>query len=234
MTLVIGHKGAPTLAAENSAASFAQARALGADGVELDVRRVGDGHLAVWHDPVLADGTVLLDTSWPVIEGSVDDLEAVLDASAGLRLVNVEIKNWLYDSDFDETLTIADLVAAELASRPEAERPTFVVSCFHQPTVDRARKVFADVAPEIGVGWLLWNVDDPAAAVAAAAEGGYRALHPHYTAVTPELVEQAHAADVAINCWTCNDAETIAWLAEIGTDGIITDNPALALEALGR
>jgi len=234
MTLVIGHKGAPTLAAENSAASFAQARALGADGVELDVRRVGDGHLAVWHDPVLADGTVLLDTSWPAIEGSVDDLEAVLDASAGLRLVNVEIKNWLYDSDFDETLTIADLVAAVLASRPEPERPTFVVSCFHQPTVDRVRKVLADVAPEIGVGWLLWNVDDPAAVVAAAAEGGYRALHPHYTAVTPELVEQAHAADVAINCWTCNDPETIAWLAEIGTDGIITDNPTLALEVLGR
>jgi glycerophosphoryl diester phosphodiesterase len=234
MTMVIGHKGAPTLAAENSAASFAQARDLGADGVELDVRRVGDGHLAVWHDPALADGRVLLDTSWPEIAGAVDDLAAVLDASTGLALVNVEIKNWLYDSDFDESLAIADLVAAFLAGRPEAERSTFVVSCFHQPTADRARKVLDDLAPEVAVGWLLWNVDDPADVVDSAVAGGYAALHPHFTSVTPELVERAHAAGVAINTWTCNDPEKIAWLAEIGTDGIITDNPELALRTLGR
>lgn len=234
MTLVIGHKGAPILEAENRTASFARARDLGADGVELDVRRVGDGHLAVWHDPALADGTVLLDTSWPEIQGAVDDLGAVLDASAGLALVNVEIKNWVYDSDFDETLAIADAVAAALAGRSQAERRAFVVSCFHQPTVDRARKVLDDLAPEVGVGWLLWNVDDPVDLVASAVEGGYGALHPHFTAVTPELVDRAHEAGVAINTWTCNDPETIAWLAEIGTDGIITDNPELALRTLGR
>jgi glycerophosphoryl diester phosphodiesterase len=234
MTLVIGHKGAPAVAAENTVASFARARELGADGVELDVRRVGDGHLAVWHDPVLADGTVLLDTSWPAISDVVDDLDAVLDASAGVQLVNVEIKNWLYDSDFDQTLTIADLVAAVLATRPAPERPTFVVSCFHQPTVDRARKVLDAVAPDIGVGWLLWNVDDPAAVVEAAAENAYQALHPHFTAVTPELVDRAHDAGVAVNCWTCNDADAIRRLAEIGTDGIITDDPTVALGALGR
>jgi glycerophosphoryl diester phosphodiesterase len=234
MTLVIGHKGAPTLAAENSAASFARARDLGADGVEFDVRRVGDGHLAVWHDPALADGTILLDTSWPEIAGTVDDLGAVLDASAGLALVNIEIKNWMYDSDFDESLDIADRVAVALAARPQAERRTFVVSCFHQPTVDRARKALDDVAPDVAVGWLLWNVDDVDDVVESAVAGSYRALHPHFTSVTPELVERAHVAGLTINTWTCNDPETITWLAEIGTDGIITDNPELALRTLGR
>jgi glycerophosphoryl diester phosphodiesterase len=234
MTLVIGHKGAPTVAPENTVASFARARELGADGVELDVRRVGDGHLAVWHDPVLPDGTVLLDTAWPFIEQRVDDLDAVLDASTGVQLVNVEIKNWLYDSDFDQSLTIADLVAAVVATRPPAERPTFVVSCFHQPTVDRARKVLDSVAPEVGVGWLMWNVDDVAAVVASAAENGYQALHPHFSAVTAELVDRAHDAGVAVNCWTCNEADVIRQLADIGTDGIITDDPVMALEALGR
>jgi glycerophosphoryl diester phosphodiesterase len=234
MTLVIGHKGAPTLAAENSAASFARARDLGADGVEFDVRRVGDGHLAVWHDPALADGTILLDTSWPEIAGTVDDLGAVLDASAGLALVNIEIKNWMYDSDFDESLDIADRVAVALAARPQAERRTFVVSCFHQPTVDRARKALDDVAPDVAVGWLLWNVDDVDDVVESAVAGSYGALHPHFTSVTPELVERAHVAGLTINTWTCNDPETITWLAEIGTDGIITDNPELALRTLGR
>jgi len=112
------------------------------------------------------------------------------------------------------------------------EHPTFVVSCFHQPTVDRARKVLDDLAPEVGVGWLLWNVDDPADVVAQAVAGGYGALHPHHSAVTPELVEQAHAAGVAVNTWTCNDPDRIRWLADVGTDGIITDDPALALGVL--
>jgi len=234
MTLVIGHKGAPRLAAENRIASFAQARDVGAQGVELDVRRVGDGHLAVWHDPVLPDGRVLLDASWPEIAGAVDDLSAVLDACIGLGLVNVEIKNWLYDSDFDESLAIAETVAARLADRPAAERATYLVSCFHQPTVDRARKVLDDLATEVAVGWLLWNVDDPADTVARAVAGGYQALHPHHTAVTEELVARAHDAGIRVNTWTCNDPDRIRWLAGVGIDGVITDEPAVALEALER
>lgn len=234
MTLVIGHKGAPGLAAENRVPSFAAAHQVGAQGVELDVRRVGDGHLAVWHDPVLPDGRVLLDTSWPEIAGAVDDLGVVLDACAGFDLVNVEIKNWLYDSDFDESLGIADAVAGLLAARPSVERAAYVVSCFHQPTIDRARKALDGAAPEVAVGWLLWNVDDAADTVAQALAGGYGALHPHHTAVTSDLVARAHDAGIRVNCWTSNDPDRIRWLADVGVDGIITDEPVLALEVLER
>src|SRR4029453_15138043 len=61
VTLVIGHKGAAGLAPENSLAAFRVAREVGADGVELDVRRTSDGALAVHHDATLADGRMLLD-----------------------------------------------------------------------------------------------------------------------------------------------------------------------------
>ncbi len=232
MTLVIGHKGAPALAAENRVASFVQAREVGADGVELDVRRVGDGSLAVWHDPVLPDGRVLLDLAWGDVGGAVDELDPVLDACRGLTLVNVEIKNWQYDADFDETLAIADAVAARLARRTPEEQATYLVSCFHQPTVDRARKALDDLAPGVRVGWLLWNVDDPAATVAQARSAGYAALHPHHSAVTPELNDRAHDAGLLVNTWTCNDPDRIRWLSEAGTDAIITDDPVLAREAL--
>jgi len=232
MTLVIGHKGAPTLAAENRVPSFLAARDAGAHGVELDVRRVGDGALAVWHDPTLPSGRVLLDSTWDDVAAEVDELDAVLDATAGLQLVNVEIKNWFLDADFDESLGIADTVAARLATRSPDERATYVVSCFHQPTVDRARKALDAVAPDVAVGWLLWNVDDPAETVAQAVAGRYGALHPHHSAITTELVERAHDAGMAVNCWTCNDPDRIRWLAEVGTDGIITDDPALARQAI--
>jgi glycerophosphoryl diester phosphodiesterase len=236
VTLVIGHKGVPALEAENRVASFARARHLGADGVELDVRRAGEpqggGGLAVWHDPILPDGRALLGADWAELRGVVDELGAVLDVCAGFSLVNVEIKNWITDRDFDETLAIADTVARALAARPADERAAFVVSCFHLPTVDRARVVLDELAPEVATAWLLWVVDDVPATLATAVANGHRALHPHHGAVTPELNAAAHAAGLAVNTWTCNDPDRIRWLAEIGTDGVITDDVAAAREAL--
>lgn len=232
MTLVIGHKGAPTDEPENTVASFARAKALGADGVELDVRRAAGDDLVVWHDPVLADGRVLLD--WPAekLSDAVDSLGAVLDACDGLQLVNVEIKNWNLDSDYDETLGIADTVAAVLRDRGPAAWDQYVVSCFHLPTIDRARVTLDEIAPAVRTGWLLWGVDDVDAVVATAVDHGHAALHPFFTAVTAELLAAAHAAGLTVNCWTCNDMEEVRRLADLGIDGIITDRPADAKAAL--
>jgi glycerophosphoryl diester phosphodiesterase len=222
------------LEAENRIASFARARQLGADGVELDVRRATNERLAVWHDPILPDGRALLGSDWAELRDAVDELGPVLDACAGLSLVNVEIKNWVNDGDYDDTLGIAGTVARALAARPLAERQAIVVSCFHLPTVDRARVVLDDLAPEVATGWLLWNVDDVPGVVATAVDNGHAALHPHHSTVTPELNEAAHAAGLAVNCWTCNDADRIRWLADIGTDGIITDDVPGALAVLAK
>jgi glycerophosphoryl diester phosphodiesterase len=48
--LVLGHRGASAVAPENTVAAFTRARELGADGVELDVRRTADGHYVLMHD----------------------------------------------------------------------------------------------------------------------------------------------------------------------------------------
>ena len=233
MTLVIGHKGAAGLAPENSLAAFRAARDVGADGVELDVRRTADGALAVHHDAALADGRRLLDLEASGLPQGIATLGPALDACDGLALVNVEIKNWPLDGDFDESLAIADAVVAALAERPTGERERYVVSCFHLPTVDRVR----ELAPDLVTAWLVGIVgsDDGAQVIAEAVDHGHRALHPHHALVTRGLVERAHAEELAVNTWTCNDPERIRWLAEgAGVDGIVTDLPDVALAVLGR
>ena len=50
--LIIGHRGAPNQACENTLESFAAALRLGANAVELDVSMTQDGHLVLWHDAV--------------------------------------------------------------------------------------------------------------------------------------------------------------------------------------
>ena len=47
---VVGHRGTPLVARENTIAAFRAARDLGADGIELDVHATWDGELAVIHD----------------------------------------------------------------------------------------------------------------------------------------------------------------------------------------
>jgi glycerophosphoryl diester phosphodiesterase len=232
VTLVIGHKGAPAVAAENTIASFKAARALGADGVELDVRRAAGGHLAISHDATLPapDGRVLLDLPAESLPECMPDLPAVLEACAGLELVNVEIKNWTYDSDFDESLGIADRVVAAIGERPAAERERIIVSCFHLPTVDRVR----ELDPSLATACLMLGFTTAEAAVAEVAAHGHTAIHPHHSAVDVEVVKRAHDAGLAVNTWTCDDPDRIRWLAEVGVDGIVTNAPDVALTALGR
>ncbi|MBM3696502.1 MAG: glycerophosphoryl diester phosphodiesterase, partial [Actinobacteria bacterium] len=50
---VIAHRGASAAFPENTLAAFRAAAALGADAVELDVRRTADGHPVVHHDAVV-------------------------------------------------------------------------------------------------------------------------------------------------------------------------------------
>jgi glycerophosphoryl diester phosphodiesterase len=227
VSLVIGHRGAPLVAAENSVASFRAASDAGADGVELDVRRTADGGFAVHHDAHLADGRPVVTLGRAELSRDIPDLDAALDACRGLRLVNVEIKNWPADPDFDATLGFVDRVVEVLAARPTDERERFVVSCFHLPSIDRVQ----ELAPDLVTGWLIIGGEDLVAEVVA---HGHQALHPHHAFVTPELVELAHREEVAINTWTCDDPERIRWLDGIGVDGIVTNAPDVALTALGR
>lgn len=230
MTNVIGHRGAPTVASENTLDAFRAAVALGADGVELDVRRTAGPDLAVSHDETLPDGRSLRDlprADWPP---ALCDLPAALDVCAGLPVVNVEIKNWPADGDFDESLAIVERVVALIEERPAAERAAVIVSCFHLPTVDRVRAL----APGLATAWLTLGFADRDADLERVAASGHSAVHPHHSSVDADMVRAAHALGLGVNTWTCDLPDRIRWLADAGVDGIVTNEVEAALVALGR
>lgn len=74
--IVVGHRGAPNQAPENTLASFEAAIAIGVDAIELDVHHSRDGHLVVIHDATLERTT---DGHGPVHERTLAELKA-LDA----------------------------------------------------------------------------------------------------------------------------------------------------------
>lgn len=227
MPLVWAHRGAWAAAglAENTIDAFREAVRVGADGVELDVRRTAGTALAVHHDATLVDGRVIAELTDAELPAGVPLLDAAIDACDGL-FVNVEIKNLEDDADHDPTEYLATAVAALVGERRLHDR--VLVSSFSAATIDAV----ADADPDIRCGYLTsprWDQHDALDRVIAR---GHAALHPHHLTVNAELVERAHDAGVAVHTWTVDDPDRIRWLADIGVDAVITNVPDVAIEAL--
>lgn len=225
--LVIAHRGASAARPPgNTLDAFRTARALGADWVELDVRRTADGALAVHHDAELADGRRIVDVPADSLPPAVPLLSDALEACEGMG-VNVEIKNAPVDPDWDETRWIADETVRQLAGRdPES----LLVTCFELGTVGRVH----ELAPGLPTGFLSFHLDDPAPVVRAAADGGHRTLNPWDPFVTPALVALASDAGLDLHVWTVNDPVRMAELVELGVAGIISDHPDVLRGVIGR
>lgn len=225
---VVGHRGAPRRARENTPESFAAAARDGATWVELDARLSADDVVVVHHDPVLADGRALRALSAAELEeAGVHRLAAVLDGlPAGLG-VDVECKNLPGEPDYDEGEPLAAAVAAVL--RPAAGSRPMLTSSFNPMTVE----ALASALPDIVAGLLHLDTLTVASAVDLAAEMGARAVCPHVDSrIGADDVEGAHAAGMAVLVWTVDDAATARGLAAAGVDAICTNDPAAIVAAL--
>ncbi len=224
---VIAHRGAAKAFPENTLAAFRGALAMGADMVELDVRRTADGRLAIHHDARLPDGRAICDLVWSDLPADVPDLDEAIDA-CGPMAVNVEVKSSARDPDFDPERTVAAEVANLVGRRDLYDR--ILVSSFDVGSIARIR----EVDPRVATAWLTMLVPDAAAVVASLVEAGHRALHPYDAIVDRALVDTCHAAGIEINVWTVDDPERMLALAAMGVDGICTNEPDVALRVLGR
>ena len=100
---VIAHRGGPAAGVEeNSLAAFAAAQAAGADMMELDVRRSGDGKLVVVHDTAVA-GLSVRRTPLAALRAATGlelaELSTVVDFAAGRFGLDVELKESGYEEE---------------------------------------------------------------------------------------------------------------------------------------
>jgi glycerophosphoryl diester phosphodiesterase len=217
VTLVIAHRGASAAYRENTVDAFRAARRLGADMVELDVRRTADGVLVVHHDARFPDGPAIVTTAMADRPPWVPTFDEALDACEGMG-VNIEVKNLPSDPDYDEGLGVATAVAELVTARRLQER--VVVSSFNMADIDRV----ASLDPAIPTGWLVFG---PIAAttVEQCVEHGHGVLHPHWASVSADLVVAAHAARLRVNTWTVDDPDEMRRLVDLGVDGIMSNVP---------
>ena len=229
--LVIAHRGASAAAPENTLAAFRLAADLGADAVELDVRRTVDGQLVVIHDASVdrtTDGTgrvaaLTLDQLrrfdagrkfGPPFRGErIPLLSKVFEALGGRLLVDVEVKAAGVEAALLDLIKKMQMVDSVL------------ISSFDAQVVAHVR----DLAPEMPAG-LLQSAADPYAAVSVRAT----AYLPEVTALTADVVASCRSHGLRVITWTVRTEEEARQALRVGVDGIIADDPTLIRKMLAR
>jgi glycerophosphoryl diester phosphodiesterase len=239
--LVLGHRGARHAAPENTHAAFELSAAEGAAGVELDVRRLKSGEIAVIHDPTLArvtggtDRRAVEQLTWAEARGAdvgrgerVPLLPDVLDwAMAHDQLVNVEVK-----SDVRRRRDLVSGVIALLKEHPYAARGV-LLSSFDPRFVWRLSRAL----PQIPSAFLFQTKSPMARAAALVGAAtfsrlGARAVHPEHVLVTPLRMRAWRSRNALVGVWTVNEDARARKLAELGVDYIVSDRPGAILAAL--
>jgi len=226
VTAVYAHRGCTEGFSENTLDAFVEARRLGADGVELDVRLTADGALAVHHDAEIPGLGVIADLGVADLPAHVPLLADVLAVCDGM-VVNVEIKNAPQDPGWDPTEAVAALTATAIEEAGWTDR--VIVSSFQAATLMAVQAAEGRLA----LGALWGFAADPGPALAEATSAGFRAVHPFVASVTPELVARARSAGLAVNVWTVNAPDDLRAMVDLGVDTVITDRLRAALAAVG-
>jgi glycerophosphoryl diester phosphodiesterase len=232
--LVLAHRGACRRAPENTLEAFRLAGDLGADGVELDVRRTADGVLVVSHNPVVEGFGLLVEHPFsalragvprvPTLEEAFDLLTEALDL-----VVNVELKCFPTEPDADPERVVVRGVVDVIEQRDLYEQ--VVVSSFELDAIDAVRMLDARVV----TAWLTSGLA-PAMTAPIAAARGHAWLHPDRStmsgAAAGAAVTDAASRGLRLDVWTVDAPDEITALAEAGVDAIITNVPDVAVAAL--
>lgn len=215
---LVARRGAPRVRREDTLPAIAVAEALGADVVEVDVRRTADGVAVLLHDETLGrlwgDPRRVADVSWCEVArlgnglDRIPRLDAVLERLDGCRsalLVRVD--------DPADALVAAHTVAASTWDTTVAwTGPATVL------TAVRAVLPDADV-------WLPWeSLAAPTTADTVDVRPTTLVLDDVF--LTVATVAAAHDLGIAVAVRTVDEPEPVRWAARLGADLVATDDVA--------
>lgn len=253
--LIGAHRGARTLAPENTRLAFECARRCGADFVELDVQRTADGRLVVIHDDTPGRTSNASQPERPVWEYTWDELQ------------NLDAGSWFLRTDPFGTVSSGEILEsayplirqqriallAEILFFFSANQYPFNLELKNQANAPDDLSLVADVLDTLeSTGTLelaLLSSFNPAylteahylepdLPTALLVEGGHpddlpnllrrlgvSAYHPDCAITEPDLVRTVKQAGYMVNIWTVNEPQSVSKLLQAGADAFITDWP---------
>jgi glycerophosphoryl diester phosphodiesterase len=227
---ISAHRAGPPPAPENTLAALDAAIASGAEFTEIDVQLTADGRVVVVHDADLmrvANSPLVVtrtpfeqmrdlvqtpDDGSPADRRRIATLEDFLDEADGKIRLMIELKYYGFDP------RLAEAVMEILDRHPSRDRS--VLMSLDLPAVRQLQ----ELVPDLPVGYLL-----------TAGVGELRQMPGDFLAVnrqlaTPAFLRRAARQGREVHVWTVNQKQDMIDLIVLGVDGLITDDPALAVQ----
>ncbi|WP_226662814.1 glycerophosphodiester phosphodiesterase [Microbulbifer aggregans] len=221
------HRGYPKRATENTLQAITHALEFDIDGVEIDVWNVG-GELIVKHDRRLGrllPGQELLTEIAPaalrnmLLPGGeqVPTLREVLELIGNNVQLNIELKG----------PNCAALAAQEIEAYVRdhgASYEQYILSSFDH------RQIFEcmHLIPQVRRGVLIDGVPLDLAACAEPLQA--YSLHLSLDFACPEIIRDGHQRGLKSYVFTVNNPHDLQLVADMGADGVFTDEPRLIMD----
>lgn len=210
--LRLGHRGARAVQSipENSLASFDRALADGCDGFEFDVRLAGDGTAVVCHDPHFKRVEIARAEYAKLQE--LARMEDVLSRYQDRAFLDIELK-----------VGGLEEITLKLLGEYPAKRGA-VVSSFLPEVLQRVHS--------LGSAVPLGLICETRAELGRWRELPVEYVIPQWKLVNSTLMKQLRAAGKKVLVWTVNAPGRMRTLAELGVDGIVSDDTSLLVRTV--
>ena len=227
---MIAHRGLSGLERENTNAAFVAAGNRSYYGIETDVHKTADGQYVIIHN----------DTTGEVTNGAVDinvlksDYELIktvvlpdVDGSTARQDTRIPLLNEYIKicKKYDKKSVL------ELKSRFSGQHIAEIIEIIKEEDylenvifisfyLDNCIAV-RELLPDQQIQWLL--AEEVSQEMKDVLYKYQLDLDMHYPFLNKEIIDELHANNVKVNCWTCNKKERAEGLIEMGVD-FITSN----------
>ncbi len=236
--IIFGHRGASKYAPENTLSSFKSAFEQGALAIELDVMLSADEELIIIHDSTVDRTTngcgkvneLSLDSLKKLDAGNkfstkfkgekIPTLEEVFDLTMGKYLINIELKNYHTPGDH-----LVEKVHESVVKRKMNNSVIF--SSFLPGNLIKIRKLLPEVPSALLTleGWVGKLELSPFLKFLSP-----HFIHPDYRLIDEKFIQREHTRHRRVNVWTVDKEDDLRNFINAGVDGIITNDPILALK----
>src|SRR5713226_5648550 len=211
--LILSHRGYHETVPENTLEAFAQAVALGADGIETDIRLSADGLPILFHDRSTPDGRSVAGLSRAELSERVGYAVPTLDEALE------EFGDVAWDLEI-KTAAAAAVALSILKRLPSLER--LLVTSFWHPVLERFAK-------ELGVdcGLLVAHrpLDQNLPLALPLGKGNFNTIVWDFETLDPLLIQRLAAGGVRNYVYGVETLAEHNAIAAYGVDGVITDHP---------